>query len=292
MNLLSEVRRFLLIARGIIFIIIIMSFQSKFKGKANLIGKEGTLETIGKIHKKEDSVVSVIAFNSGNPTENLKPHIAYSDNGEIIKYDELAINRKYVPPFNSQQSEKRKRIPSIPVFQKHSNLQMAGYNQVHHKESFSSIRPPDEPVSYRYHANPIDHSQASSRMKGYTPGSVKDYKKLKSEKYNMLGGLGANIGTLDWNEKINRKLDMLKFATIVKEYNKAKLASAPKRIDSKNELDTGRVKAMEYSRQLQKMVHSSVPVINHPLDVQKNIKELEDMNVRYSQKIEEMKGKH
>jgi len=89
----------------------------------------------------------------------------------------------------------------------------------------------------------------------YKPYTLKDYREKKTDKYQKLGGLGANVGTDEWQER-REKLDKMKrFASEVKIQNTVKhrddlrkraISSEPSK--KKTESNSKRAKALSYAK--------------------------------------------
>jgi len=162
-----------------------------------------------------------------------------------IAYQQLAPNScGYVIPYSAVETSKNAIAQPTPQY--FINYNNNGYvinhvysvpqpNAVHNKSFDSTPTMPKKPVPLKSKelsesvSVPIksDHKRASSmtnttqsRPGSYKPYTLKEYQIIRNTRYENSRGLGANIGTPEWNAK-KQKLDkMHEFARSVEQINK------------------------------------------------------------------------
>ena len=91
------------------------------------------------------------------------------------------------------------------------------------------------------------------QKKNYKPYSLKEYKErhLDPSAYRM-GGLGANIGTEEWEKQNNKVQAMKEFASKVKIENRARSMNPPKQRKEIEKEKSKREKAIEFAKNVPK----------------------------------------
>lgn len=87
----------------------------------------------------------------------------------------------------------------------------------------------------------------------YKPYSLKEYKERANDpKAYRMGGLGANIGTDEWQQRNSKLQAMKSFASKVKIENRAKSMNPPKRRKEVEREVSKREKALEFAKNVPK----------------------------------------
>ena len=90
-------------------------------------------------------------------------------------------------------------------------------------QSRSTLRNHKAPVNKSFAGSPVNleslliENRSDKRM--FSPYTLKDYKKIKPNKYILLGGLGANIGNEDWKKASEKKQKMKNYWKTLKKNN-------------------------------------------------------------------------
>jgi transcription initiation factor IIF auxiliary subunit len=145
---------------------------------------------------------------------------------------------------------------------------------------------------------------SKENKQNYVPYNGKDYNSFKQDKYVLLGGLGPNIGSEEWEKSKKKKDDISNFAKNVEMLNKEKLAKLPKKAPPKRKLppkgSSNREKAIEFAKQIQKPTvkpkakPTSRPKNEDDLNAVDDVEddkynELATRSEEYKKKIEEIK---
>ena len=80
---------------------------------------------------------------------------------------------------------------------------------------------------------------------------------MKPTKYFEMDGLGPNIGSEMWKQKISLRKDMLYFGEQVSKHNMERLVLCPKRTVSSKRASK-REKAIEYANSLKAMAYENI----------------------------------
>ena len=91
------------------------------------------------------------------------------------------------------------------------------------------------------------------QKKNYKPYSLKEYKEkhLDPSAYRM-GGLGANIGSHEWEKRNSKAQVMKEFASKVKIENRARSMNPPKQRKEEEKEKSKREKALEFAKNVPK----------------------------------------
>jgi len=131
------------------------------------------------------------------------------------------------------------------------------------KENFGYNKEP----GYAYQ----NQKDTSKRKSTYKPYSLKEYKEKPNDpKFYRMGGLGANIGTEEWEKKNSKLQAMRQFASKVKITNKATNSNPPKRKKEPTKEKSKREKALEFAK--------NVPKPKIPPKKQKIVKQKTDLD--------------
>jgi len=83
------------------------------------------------------------------------------------------------------------------------------------KETLETTTLDNQNELYRLKRQEENVKQISESKKNYNPYNLNDYIQMKNQyqrHYRRLGGLGSNVGSIDWNEKQLRKDKMNQYA--------------------------------------------------------------------------------
>lgn len=118
----------------------------------------------------------------------------------------------------------------------------------------------------------------SSSMSGLNPSkyrqyTLRDYKEIKPSRYYTLGGLGANVGNKEWEEKKQRLEKMVGYAKLINSTNKELLLNATTRplmpgghkLQNRETALQIRYKMIEYSKKVPKPKMARIPEIDESL---------------------------
>lgn len=100
---------------------------------------------------------------------------------------------------------------------------------------------------------PGSYQQQQQKKTQYKPYSLKEYKERHIDpKGYQLGGLGANIGTEEWQQRNSKLQAMKSFASKVKVENRARSMNPPKRRKEEPKEKSKREKAIEFAKNVPK----------------------------------------
>lgn len=117
------------------------------------------------------------------------------------------------------------------------------YNENKSKDMANVMKPP----------KPQTYSQNDKNKAAYKPYSLKEYKeKLTDPKMYRLGGLGANVGTEEWQQRNNKLQAMKYFAGKVKVENRARSMNQPKQKKEQVKELSKREKALLFAKNVPK----------------------------------------
>ena len=92
-----------------------------------------------------------------------------------------------------------------------------------------------------------------SKKNAYKPYTLKEYKDRQGDpKMYRMGGLGANIGTEEWQQRNSKLQAMKNFASKVKIENRARSQNPPKRKKEQPKELSKREKALQFARNVPK----------------------------------------
>ncbi|CAI2365535.1 unnamed protein product [Moneuplotes crassus] len=124
--------------------------------------------------------------------------------------------------------------------------------------------------------SPVQNNFVETRRGSYKPYSLKEYRKKEvGSKTHRMGGLGANIGSEEW-EKQNSKLQVMKqFSSRVKVSNKITLESMPKKRREPVKEVSKLEKALEFAKNVPKP-KPAMPKNPKVIKEKKSIEQLKD----------------
>ena len=247
-----------------------LSFQERFKNKANLMGKQGSIDVEGStaISKPLNSQL----FSVNPPLQSKEKQVKQADKPIFIpkRPQETASSFDKVEAISPRPS----RHPE-PFKRK----------QTHSAKPFRNI---EAPLS----RNDIKTSQGEKFIEEYKPYTLKDYQIIKTDKYFELGGLGpSNLGTEDWKQKKEMMDKRISYAKHVKLANANLPASScrkPKELEkevSKNERAIQFAKMIPKPTSKPKLVKAEItPALSTVLE------ELEKQHLAYKASVEAIKS--
>lgn len=231
------------------------SFLSKFSNQIERMGRNGVVgilkNTRNVINKpKHHSIRQKV--NNISPLEN-----NYNTKGiNTYKRDSFLYNNIYsMNNYNKLQSFANNLIleqnPSVFKSQAlsirdNSNNNINYFQNIssNYKSNTFNRRNNTNNDYQRYNTPTYDSSIKNIDDHGYTPYSLKDYKKISNNSFKF-GGLGANIGGKEWNLKKNNRTKMNSYGTNVIK-NQQGIISKTKGIEE--QLESDRKKKLENSK--------------------------------------------
>eukprot|EP00347_Sterkiella_histriomuscorum_P002963 403366128 len=175
-----------------------------------------------------------------------------SDTNSNFNYMDTSAQKSQIS--STSQNYMPQSQPSLSNNQYRSSKKMEAQTDTfkYRKQPLSQVRPS------------ITNSQAGQSILNFKPYSQKDYSNMQQTAQQRFGGLGANIGTEEWEKAKQKKDQISQFAQNVKLQNQMTLkqqVKPPKAPEPKEK--TAREKAIEFAK-------SSVPKPKQKADAQKD----------------------
>ena len=185
-------------------------FLTKFGNRIEKIGKDGIMGIMKNTgHSINNNIYKNLLFNNDEYHKNLtfkhNRNNIYFENQESNNYSQ---NKQPKSPFfldmNYIQANKNRRNASL------NNREPLVYSCKMNKKPYQ-IKNDNNIYNKNIYQNKYEIGDNRQKIidYGYKPYTIKDYKKVNSE--IVMGKLGANLGTKQWNEKRERMKKMSEY---------------------------------------------------------------------------------
>lgn len=261
-------------------------FHERFKNKIDIIGKDGLLPILKRINLPiiHDNNIKTYSINSYQNNHGIKEKENYFSNDRKPSiasfHSDYSANKNKNSIFTKQNKLEHNKISNrLPNSKFKTSSELVKIEEENNEDNKNYQNKQYNPISYNIvnkhkdkqqnlelytkNLNEIESSKYSNlpnfntnkSYSEYKPYTVKQYKEISKNFSNInTKGLGANIGTEEWNEK-QKKLQKLKdYSTEIKGLNKEKLKK--KELDLQSEVERQRRESIENSKRLKALRYS------------------------------------
>lgn len=208
------------------------NFVTRFKGKTSSISKLGTFNTdLSKPITKQSSEQSFLRTTLQDPEPNFPRPIR-----ALRHLDTLAMSEA-----------------------KTSALQTSSIGKLHSRTQAELSKSPEISRQATSSLVPLaslgegGKAKTSVSRTSFCPYTLKDYRKIKHKKYYSLGGIGANLGTEQWNIKKFMYNRRARFARELHQMHAEALPALPKFVSEQASPEpSARLRALEFARQVKR----------------------------------------